>query len=121
MAQEPEKIIPKPPVGRPLNPNAQPPAVSAQQQLAQAQAQAEIERLKAAAKTAPMAAAVIKHVWTREDTYASLAQKYYGSTQEPYWRLIYNHNQAKIGKNPNDIRVGLEIEIPSLPEELKKK
>ena len=63
----------------------------------------------------------IKHVWTNEDTYASLAFKHYGSIQEPYWRLIYNHNKAIIGDHPNHIRTGLEIEIPPLPEELKKK
>ncbi len=67
------------------------------------------------------AAKVIKHVWTKEDTYASLAQKYYGSFKEPYWRLIYEHNKAIIGNHPNDIRNGLEIEIPPLPEELKLK
>jgi len=72
---------------------------------------------------APAAAtpAVIKHVWTKEDTYADLAFKYYGSIKEPYWRLIYNHNKQIIGNHPNDIRVGLEIEIPPLPEELKNK
>jgi nucleoid-associated protein YgaU len=66
-------------------------------------------------------AAMIKHVWTSDDTYASLAQKYYGAFTEPYWRLIYEHNKAIIGSHPNAIRVGLEIEIPPLPEELKKK
>jgi nucleoid-associated protein YgaU len=70
---------------------------------------------------AAAAAAVIKHVWTKDDTYASLAQKYYGSFQEPYWRLIYEHNKAIIGDHPNAIRVGLEIEIPPLPDNLKKK
>lgn len=68
----------------------------------------------------PAAPAVIKHVWTKEDTYADLAFKYYGSIKELYWRLIYNHNKQIIGNHPNDIRVGLEIEIPPLPEELKK-
>ena len=63
----------------------------------------------------------IKHVWNKDDTYASLAFKHYGSIQEPYWRLIYNHNKAIIGDHPNNIRNGLEIEIPPLPEELKKK
>ena len=63
----------------------------------------------------------IKHVWTNEDTYASLAFKHYGSIQEPYWRLIYEHNKAIIGDHPNHIRTGLEIEIPPLPDELKKK
>ena len=63
----------------------------------------------------------IKHVWNKDDTYASLAFKHYGSIQEPFWRLIYNHNKAIIGDHPNNIRNGLEIEIPPLPEELKKK
>ncbi len=62
-----------------------------------------------------------KHVWTKDDTYAGLAQKYYGSAQEPYWRLIYEHNKAIIGNHPNAIKVGMEIVIPPLPEELKKK
>lgn len=73
-------------------------------------------RVEAAAKLA-----VVKHVWKVTDTYAALAFEHYGSIKEPYWRLIYNHNKAIIGNNPNDIRVGLEIEIPPLPEELKKK
>ncbi len=84
---------------------------------------AQLYRQKPAEEDQPTSAttAGIKHVWTSEDTYASLAQKYYGSFEEPYWRLIYEHNKAIIGSHPNDIRVGLEIEIPPLPEELKKK
>ncbi len=66
-----------------------------------------------------MADLPVKHVWTKEDTYASLAQKYYGRFDEPYWRLIYEHNKAIIGDHPNAIRVGLEIEIPPLPDALK--
>jgi nucleoid-associated protein YgaU len=69
----------------------------------------------------PVSPAVIKHIWSKEDTYADLALKYYGSIKEPYWRLIYNHNKQIIGNHPNDIRVSLEIEIPPLPDELKKK
>ncbi len=61
----------------------------------------------------------VKHVWTKEDTYAGLAQKYYGRFDEPYWRLIYDHNKVLIGDHPNAIRVGLEIEIPPLPDTLK--
>lgn len=63
---------------------------------------------------------VVKHVWTNDDTYASLAFEHYGSIQEPYWRLIYEHNKDIIGDHPNNIRTGLEIEIPPLPKELEK-
>lgn len=76
---------------------------------------------QAAEAKAKAEAAVIKHVWTKEDTYADLAQRFYGSFKEPYWRLIYEYNKEIIGNHPNAIRVGLEIKIPPLPEELKIK
>ena len=63
----------------------------------------------------------MKHVWTNEDTYSSLAFEHYGSIKKPYWRLIYEHNKDIIGDNPNSIKTGTEIEIPALPKELKKK
>ncbi len=79
------------------------------------------EAVKALAEVQKAAtAAAVKHVWTKDDTYASLAQKYYGSFTEPYWRLIYEYNKEIIGNHPNDIRVGLEIVIPPLPNELRK-
>lgn len=79
----------------------------------------ELEQKRVAEEAAQ--AAVVKHVWTNEDTYASLAFKHYGSIKEPYWRLIYNHNKHIIGDHPNHIKTGTEIEIPPLPEELIKK
>jgi nucleoid-associated protein YgaU len=79
----------------------------------------EAEKAVEEAKKAASAVAV-KHVWTKDDTYASLAQEYYGSFQEPYWRLIYEDNKDIIGAHPNNIRVGQEIEIPPLPPELRK-
>ncbi len=82
----------------------------------------EVARQYAAAAAAMKEKAqVIKHVWGKEDTYASLAFKYYGSIKEPFWRLIYEHNKDIIGSHPNAIREGLEIEIPPLPDELKDK
>ena len=83
-----------------------------------------LARAAAARATNPAsvpAAPVVKHVWSNKDTYADLAFKYYGSIKEPYWRLIYEHNKAIIGEHPNNIKVGLEIEIPPLPDALKKK
>ena len=73
------------------------------------------------AKKAEEAAKVVKHVWTNEDTYSSLAFTHYGSIKKPYWWLIYEHNKDIIGDNPNSIKTGTEIEIPPLPAELKDK
>ena len=110
---------PRIPVSNPVQRPIAGPASQAQPdtRAVQAQAAAQAEASDAAAR----AAQVIKHVWSSEDTYSNLAFKYYGSIKEPYWRLFYEHNKAIIGQHPNDIRVGLEIEIPPLPEELKKK
>ena len=80
---------------------------------------AELEKKKAEEEA--IKAATIKHVWTNQDTYADLAFKHYGSMKEAYWRLIYEHNKDIIGDHPHHIKTGTEIEIPPLPEELKKK
>ena len=80
---------------------------------------AEFEKKKAEEEA--VKAATIKHVWTNQDTYAELAFKHYGSMKEAYWRLIYEHNKHIIGDHPNHIKTGTEIEIPPLPDELKKK
>jgi nucleoid-associated protein YgaU len=61
-----------------------------------------------------------KHTIVKGDTYAAIAFKFYGSIKEPFWRYIYEHNKKIIGKHPNDIKLGLEIEIPELTPELKK-
>ena len=73
------------------------------------------------AKKAEEAAKIVKHIWTNEDTYSSLAFTHYGSIKKPYWWLIYEHNKDIIGDNPNSIKTGTEIEIPPLPTELKDK
>jgi nucleoid-associated protein YgaU len=57
------------------------------------------------------------HVWKAEDTYANVAEKYYGSSKN--WRFIYDYNKEIIGDNPNSIQVGAQIIIPVLPDEMK--
>lgn len=91
--------------------------------LLDAQEKAEELRAKRAAdekaRKDAIAAATIKHVWTNDDTYASLAFKYYGSIKKPFYMLIYEHNKHIIGDNMNSIKTGTEIEIPPLPKELE--
>ncbi len=74
-----------------------------------------------AAPAAPAGPKILgKHTIVKGDTYAAIAFKFYGSIHEPFWRYIYEHNKKIIGKHPNDIKLGLEIEIPELTPELKK-
>ncbi len=65
---------------------------------------------------------VIKvHTLGEKETWTHLAAKYYGNTTEPYWRHIYEFNKDTIGDNYKRIWGGMEIKIPELPDELKKK
>ena len=89
-------------------------AEEAEKKLAAEKIKAEADH-KAKAEAAAKAA-IVKHVWTNQDTYAELAYKHYGSMKEAYWRLIYEHNKHIIGDHPNHIKTGTEIEIPPLPE-----
>lgn len=91
-----------------------------QKEFAESQAKRAEELKQKQEAEAAERAKYVKHTWTNEDTYASLAFKHYGSIKEPYWRLIYDHNKAIIGDHPNNIKTGTEIEIPPLPPELQK-
>ncbi len=55
-----------------------------------------------------------------DDTLSHLALKYYKNATRDYWMLIYEANKAVIGDNPNIIRPGMVLQIPELPENLKK-
>jgi nucleoid-associated protein YgaU len=75
---------------------------------------------KAAANPEMIAPKVIAHhKVSGDETLSHLSLKYYGHTTEPYWRLIYEFNKAKIGPNYKNIYDGLVLDIPESPAELK--
>lgn len=47
------------------------------------------------------------------DNLSQIALHYYGAASK--WKKIYDANKAKIGGNPNQLRVGDKIEIPKEP------
>jgi nucleoid-associated protein YgaU len=63
---------------------------------------------------------IAEHKLTATETLSHLSLKYYGSATRPYWMVIYEANKEAIGDNPSHVRVGMTINIPELPEELKK-
>ena len=94
-------------------------AILHQKQLDEAKA-----RIDAAMKTQLEAAKpkfVAEHTLKSDETLSHLSLKYYGSATKPYWMLIYEANKATIGDNPNKVRPGTVLNIPALPEEMKKK
>lgn len=70
------------------------------------------------AKQAPKM--IAEHTLTATETLSHLSLKYYGSATRPYWMVIYEANKEAIGDNPAHVRVGMKLQIPELPEELKK-
>ncbi|MGD1000065.1 MAG: LysM peptidoglycan-binding domain-containing protein [Candidatus Brocadiia bacterium] len=59
------------------------------------------------------AAAAGKYVIATGDTLTSIAQKSYGSATKADIDRIYQANKAKIGPDPDDLKVGMELVIPA--------
>jgi nucleoid-associated protein YgaU len=73
-----------------------------------------------AQQAAPKAVILTTHALQADETLSHLSLKYYGHATEPYWRLIYEANKEAIGDNPNHVHVGTVLNIPVLPEGMKK-
>ena len=50
------------------------------------------------------------HTVRSGDTLTGIAERYY--RQADNWRLIYEHNRATIGRNPDRLKVGTRLQIP---------
>jgi lipopolysaccharide export LptBFGC system permease protein LptF len=48
-----------------------------------------------------------------------VALKYYKHATPPYWQYLLEHNKEVLGGSEKNIRTGMKLEIPELPEELK--
>lgn len=81
----------------------------------------QAKKIADAAEAASRAQIMAEHTLKADETLSHLSLKYYGSAYEPYWRVIYEANKELIGDNPARVRPGMVIQIPVLPEELKKK
>ena len=97
------------------------------QMMAKQDKEKHLDDIKAAFGGAAAAAAAAKpkvlaeHEMKADETLGHLALKYYGHATPTYWKLIYEANKEAIGDNPNRVKVGLKLQIPELPEELKDK
>lgn len=73
-----------------------------------------------AALEAAKAQILATHTLTSEETLSHLSLKYYGHATKPYWTIIYEANKDVIGPNPNKVHAGLVLNIPVLPDSMKK-
>jgi len=59
------------------------------------------------------------HTVAAGETLSHLALKYYNHATPPYWQLILEQNKEALQGNERNVRAGMELEIPELPEDLK--
>lgn len=58
-------------------------------------------------------------VESNNQTLSHVALKYYNHATPPYWQYLLEHNKEVLGGSEKNIRMGMKLEIPELPEELK--
>lgn len=58
-------------------------------------------------------------VESNNQTLSHVALKYYKHATPPYWKYLLEHNKEVLDGSEKNIRMGMELEIPELPEELK--
>jgi chromosome segregation ATPase len=54
-----------------------------------------------------------------DETLSHVALKYYKHATPPYWKYLLEHNKEVLEGSEKNIRKGMELEIPELPDDLK--
>jgi len=70
-------------------------------------------------KKATESKVITTHTVAAGETLSHLALKYYNHATPPYWQLILEQNKEALQGNERNVRAGMELEIPELPENLK--
>jgi nucleoid-associated protein YgaU len=65
------------------------------------------------------AAVLTTHKVEAGETLSHIALKYYNHATPPYWKLLLEHNTEILKGSEKNVRTGMELVIPELPEELK--
>ena len=81
--------------------------------------QKAMEERRAKLESVTKAEAVATHTVEEGETLSHIALKYYKHATPPYWKLLLEQNTELLDGNERNLRAGMEIEIPELPEELK--
>ncbi len=76
----------------------------------------DLEKKLAAKKPAIITVHTVK---SNNQTLSHVALKYYKHATPPYWQYLLEHNKEVLGGSEKNIRMGMKLEIPELPDELK--
>lgn len=58
-------------------------------------------------------------VESNNQTLSHIALKYYNHATPPYWQYLVEHNKEILKGSEKNVRMGMELVIPELPDELK--
>lgn len=96
-------------------------AIDASSSRGEKEANSELEsELEKAKKEAEKRAAVITtHIVKEGETLSHIALKHYKHATPPYWQHLLGHNTEVLKGSEKNVRTGMELEIPELPEDLK--
>jgi len=59
------------------------------------------------------------HTVKSGETLSHIALNYYNHATPPYWKLILEHNEDLLEGNERNLREGMKLEIPELPDDLE--
>lgn len=62
---------------------------------------------------------IAKHKVESGQTLSDIALKYYHHATPPYWNFLLEYNKALLKGDEKNLRAGMELEIPELPDDLK--
>jgi nucleoid-associated protein YgaU len=78
-----------------------------------------IEERKAKLAEQQKSTIITTHTVQEGETLSHVALKYYKHATPPYWKFLLEHNTEVLKGNERNVRVGMELEIPELPEDLQ--
>lgn len=81
--------------------------------------QIAMEERKAKLESAKKPTLITTHKVQPDETLSHIALKYYKHATPPYWKFLLEHNNEVLKGNERNVRAGMELEIPELPEDLK--
>lgn len=78
-----------------------------------------MEERKAKIEALKKSTIIATHTVQSGETLSHVALKYYKHATPPYWQLLLEHNKEVLKGSEKNVRTGMELEIPELPDELK--
>lgn len=68
----------------------------------------------------PTTKIITTHKVQPDETLSHIALKYYKRATPPFWKFLLEHNNEVLKGNERNVRAGMELEIPELPDDLKE-